>query len=244
MGIEILPQYLLRITPGCVLGAIFLALLPRSARPWRIVTYLLLFVLVRDAMTPMGLWQIDLARGTLRLPSDPALLLALAAISGALVIGIHRWEPSLAPLVIWRRGSVGAGLAYGVLGCLVVSALPFVSHRLSGATSGPPVAPALVAPLLAFALVGNLLEEFLFRGHVQGLFEESVGAIRAALLSGVLFAFCHVYLATTVTNAGVGALVFTLAEGLVAGLVRARSGVLPAAVTHGGAIFLLAAGWV
>ena len=59
----------------------------------------------------------------------------------------------------------------------------------------------------------------------------------------MVFAFCHVYLAMTVTGVGYPLLVFTLWEGVIAGLVGAN-GVLPSTVTHGGAIFLLSSGLV
>ena len=39
-------------------------------------------------------------------------------------------------------------------------------------------------------------------------------------------------------------LAFTLWEGTIAGLVGAKGGVLPATLTHGGAIFLLSSGLI
>jgi membrane protease YdiL (CAAX protease family) len=97
---------------------------------------------------------------------------------------------------------------------------------------------------LAFALLGNLLEETLFRGYVLGLLALNMTRIEAGVASGLVFAFCHVYLATTVTAVGYPLLVFTLWEGTIAGVVGARSGVLPAALTHGGAIFMLSSGLI
>ena len=67
---------------------------------------------------------------------------------------------------------------------------------------------------------------------------------RAALVSGLLFGLCHAFLATTVTQVGAPVLVFTVIEGVVAGLVYCRAGLLGAALAHGLAIFALAAGWV
>jgi hypothetical protein len=68
--------------------------------------------------------------------------------------------------------------------------------------------------------------------------------VTAGIASGVVFAFCHIYLATTVTDAGVNLLAFTLWEGIIAGLVGAKGGVLASTVTHGGAIFLLSSGLI
>ena len=69
-------------------------------------------------------------------------------------------------------------------------------------------------------------------------------AWRAALVSGLLFGLCHAFLATTVTQVGAPIVVFTVIEGVVAGLVYCRAGLLGASLAHGLAIFALAAGWV
>jgi hypothetical protein len=63
--------------------------------------------------------------------------------------------------------------------------------------------------------------------------------IKAGVSSGIVFAFCHIFLAITVTGIGYPLLVFTLWEGVIAGIVGARCGVIAATLTHGGAIFLL-----
>src|SRR5437762_456144 len=102
---SILLDYLARIAPGVVLGAAFLTLLPRRAVEWRIVTYILLFVLARDTMTPLGMWSLHARAGTLRLPADPWLLVVLGLASASMVALIHAVEPELRPLVIWRKGS-------------------------------------------------------------------------------------------------------------------------------------------
>jgi hypothetical protein len=49
---------------------------------------------------------------------------------------------------------------------------------------------------------------------------------------------------TLVTGAGYPLLLFTLWEGIIAGLVGARGGALPATLTHGLAIFLLSSGLI
>ena len=97
---------------------------------------------------------------------------------------------------------------------------------------------------MAFAFLGNLFEEALFRGYVYGQLAQWMPPIRAGIASGVVFSFCHVYLATTVTGVGYPLLVFTLWEGVIAGVVGAKGGVIPATVTHGGAIFLLSSGLI
>src|SRR5690606_32231308 len=96
--------------------------------------------------------------------------------------------------------------------------------------------------LLVFALLGNLLEELLFRGYVYNNFRTKDVDLRAGVASGFVFAACHVFLAATVTSVGVPILLFTLWEGVIGGIVGAKYGVLPAAVVHGGAIFMLTSG--
>jgi hypothetical protein len=68
--------------------------------------------------------------------------------------------------------------------------------------------------------------------------------INAGIASGVVFAFCHIFLAITVTAAGYPLLVFTLWEGIIAGIIGAKGGVLCSTLTHGGAIFLLSSGLI
>ena len=100
----------------------------------------------------------------------------------------------------------------------------------------------LLAALLFLALAGNFAEEVLFRGLLQGRLERTAGPVRAAALSALLFAACHVFLATTVTDVGLPLLAFTLYEGAVCALVRMRRGVCSRGPDHGLGIFLIASG--
>ena len=100
----------------------------------------------------------------------------------------------------------------------------------------------LLPALLYMALAGNFLEELLFRGFLQSKLQKQTSPTRAALLSGLLFAVAHVFLASTVTNVGVLLLVFVAIEGIVCAFVYKRYGLISAAITHGIAIFMLASG--
>lgn len=93
-------------------------------------------------------------------------------------------------------------------------------------------------------LAGNLLEEVLFRGYLQGRLVQVMTPVRAAVLSGMLFAACHVYLAITVTSVGWPLLAFTLWEGWICVFLRLWRGVVLAALAHGLAIYLLSSGLV
>lgn len=197
-------------------------------------------------MTPLGLWRI----GTwptfwLRLPDDPVLLLALAAGVGALVVAIVRVESGLRGVLVWQKGPIGPAIGGGLGGAALVAA-PVVVLALSSdvplIARGGSVPASHLVPLAVFALVGNLYEELLFRGYVQGALERSVGTPRAILLSGLAFSLGHIFLATTVTGAGWPVLAFTAYEGWIAAALRARFGLVAATVAHGGGIFLIASG--
>jgi CAAX protease family protein len=161
----------------------------------------------------------------------------------AISIALYILDRDNRPLFVWRRGSALAGLLWGIGGALVVVtpyvvAYQFVPIELRG---GP--VPQLALPaIFVFALLGNLLEEALFRGYVLGVLAQRMTPILAGIASGVVFSFCHIYLAATVTSVGLPVLVFTLWEGVIAGIVGAKCGVAFSTMTHGGAIFLLASG--
>jgi uncharacterized protein len=240
---ETLVMYLARVAPGLVLGAMLLFLLRREPRV-RIVLYLALFILLRDAMTPLGLWSF----GTngffwIRLHDDPWFLILFGFACLGLSIAIYFLDRQNQPLVQWTRGKWPLGLVWGAVGTLIVVA-PFViiyGHTSIDARGGP-VPSHLLPAILVFTILGNLLEEALFRGYVYGQLAQKMAPLNAAVASGVVFAFCHIYLATTVTAVGYPLLIFTLWEGIIAGIVGSKGGVLPATLTHGMAIFLLSSG--
>lgn len=86
------------------------------------------------------------------------------------------------------------------------------------------------------------MNNYLAKLQVEGYVEKYVTPIKAAILSGVLFGFGHSFLAITVTNIGLPILLFATYEGIVAGFVRMKYGLIGATLTHGLAIFLLASG--
>jgi uncharacterized protein len=243
--LEALATYLVRVCPGLILGAAMLLLARRQPR-LRIVIYVALFVLFRDAMTPLGLWTFG-SEGFfwIRLSSDPAFLTIFGVACLGLSLGVYFLDRENQALIQWTRGRLALGLLLGVIGALVVVA-PLVAfyQRTPLEARGGQVPFAHVPAILLFALLGNFMEELLFRGYVYGLLAEKLKPLRAGIASGIVFAFCHIYLATTVTAVGYPLLAFTLWEGIIAGLIRAKSGLIQATLTHGGAIFLLSSGWL
>lgn len=239
-----LAAYGIRVLPGLALitGCYVLARGERDPL-LRIVSLILAFVLIRDAMTPMGFWSFGSADGVpwLRFVNDGTVLVVFGAGSLVFTAGVLRLDSGLRALVVWGRFDV-RNVALGAGGGMLIAAPVLLGLRLWAREPGQSVPAGLVAAVLFLALAGNLAEEVLFRGLLQGRLEQTAGPRRAALLSALLFAACHVFLATTVTDVGLPLLAFTWYEGMVCALLRMRHGLVPAAFAHGTAIFLIASG--
>jgi len=236
-GLSHLASYLLHITPGLVLCVLWFLLTPKTQAGLRILILLLTFILLRDAMTPTGLWSLD---GQVRIGfiDNPLVLAALGLMSLGLIGVLRPAAPELWSLIVWRKGSLPVGLALGLLvGCAIGLPLRLYQGAAFGGFN------LWLAGMMVLAYGGNALEEVLFRGVLQGFLERHATPLRAALGSAVAFAACHVFLAATVTQVGWPVLLFTLVEGLGCALIRLRHGVFPAIVAHGTAILLLALPW-
>ncbi len=243
---QLLINYATRIAPGLILIAlVFLFIRPN--KHFRIVIYIFTFVLMRDAMTPLGLWRLGKENGVLwlRMSDNPYFLLIFAGCSLLMMLALYFLDGENSRYIVWFQNSKLKGLLFGLLGCIVVVA-PFLYfyNDVAIAERGGAVAKGLLPSLLVFTMLGNFLEEGLFRGYVLGYLRQREGWIIAGIYSGVLFAFCHIFLATTVTDIGLAMLIFTLWEGVIVGLVGSKYGIIPATLTHGGVIFLLSSGLI
>src|SRR4051812_3467855 len=120
-----LELYLSRVTPAVILGAMLLFLARREPK-LRIVSYLALFVLLRDAMTPLGLWSFG-AQGFfwIRLHDDPGFLMIFAMACLGMTLAIYFFDRENRPLLQWLSGPWQNGLLWGTVGAAVVVA-PFV----------------------------------------------------------------------------------------------------------------------
>ncbi len=242
---ELLYDYLLRLLPGLVLAGAFFFLVPRRLMLLRLTGYILFFIFIRDAMTPTGLWSFGTEGFFWIRFTGNHFFLILFGLSGIAMVALMNFcDPDLKGLIVWFRGHIGAGIVTGFLGAaVVVLPLAFLYSGVSLSLRGGEVESSLLLPLLVITMGGNLYEEVLFRGYLQGYLESGgETSLRAALTSGVAFAFGHVFLALTVTSVGWPLLLFALYEGIVAGFVRMRGGVIPSTVTHGMAIFFLSSG--
>lgn len=242
--IQVLTGYLLRILPGLGLIALVLILI-KPNKYIRAIIYIFTFILMRDAMTPLGLWSLGKENGIvwLRMSKDPLFLLIFGLCSLLMVIGLYVFDRENSRYLIWFKSNRLKGIFYGLAGCIgVVLPFVFLYKYIDISKRGGAVNTSLILPLLIFALLGNLLEETLFRGYLLGYLQKNQNSTIAGINSGVLFSFCHIFLALTVTDIGLPILIFTLWEGVIAGLVGAKYGIIPATITHGGAIFILSSG--
>ncbi len=236
-GMGVLINYGIHLAPGLVLFGLWFALTPRAMPAMRILILLTAFVLMRDAMTPLGMWSLS-SEVQIAFSANAFVLAALGGMSVLLIMLLARTAPQLWQLMRWTIGNPALGLAVGlVMGCLLGVPLRVYQGIEAFEIHGYWVwLPGMV--VLAYG--ANALEEVLFRGFLQGYLEQQVTPLRAALISGVAFAACHAFLALSVTQLGWPVLLFTLIEGLACALVRMRYGVLPATVAHGTAILLIA----
>ena len=243
-------EYFLMLLPGLALAAVLFFLLRKAHPLLHLFIFVAVFIFARDAMTSHGLWSLG-NEGFLwmRWSSDPVVLLTLGFACIGFVLLMQAISPQLAVLIKWFEGNRLPGILTGIAGA-VIAVLPVLMIHQSGDVpieSRGGVVPMSLLPMTLFmSLSGNLYEEVLFRGYLFGWLTEKDGIkpVTAGLISGVFFSFGHVFLAYNVTSVGISLLMYALWEGCVAGLVRARFGVIPATLTHGLAIFLLTCGLV
>ena len=234
----------MRIMPGLLLISVTFFILPPKQLLARIFLLILGFVLMRDAMTPVGYWSFGITEQAiwLRFINDGWLLAVLATLSLGTCL-LLLCVKDLRKLVQWGHLASPTPYVVGIVAGAAV-ALPFLvlAQPIDISLRGGDVALALLPALLYMSLAGNFLEELLFRGFLQSHLANQMDGTRAAIISGLMFAVAHVFLASTVTNLGWPLLVFVIIEGLACAFVYKRFGLVSAALTHGTAIFLLASG--
>lgn len=241
-GLKSLGSYLFRLLPGFVLIILLLILLGKGYEPLRITLYITSFILMRDLMTTFGFWSFGNSPVFwLRFAADGSLLLVLG-IGSIIITGLMIWnEKRIGNNLTWIKNRTLESIGAGVVGTLIV-VLPMVliyTGILKGERGG--VFPSYLLPALLFiSLSGNFLEEVIFRGYLQkylnrGIMTESM----AALSSGLLFGIFHLFLAYTVTDVGIGLILFATYEGIICGFINKRYGLVAAILTHGLAVCTL-----
>ncbi len=242
----IMYSYFIRILPALIVGIAFILCLGKNQLPVRIFSYIFLFIIMRDVMTPLNIWQFG-TEGIfwLRTVNNPLFLILVSVLSIALILLVNKLDKEASQVYVFRKGSFIKAIGTGLLGAAVVVIPMFLIYQFVPITQrgGSVNNGALYLPaLLVFCVSVNFLEESIYRGYFQGYMEGFFSPTKSAVLSGLLFSFSHIFLATTVTDAGWGVLAFTAFEGIIAGLVRSKAGVLASTLTHGVAIFFLCSG--
>lgn len=240
---NLLFEYTLRISPGIALLCFIYLLLPKKASLFKIFLYIFGFILMRDAMTPLGIWQFGVDGMTiwLRFIENSFVLLVLGVFSLLLSLFLYCITGEMKSSIIWFPSSKAKALFMSMLMSLIVI-FPFILPNFFTPIEqqGGTVPLNLLPALLIFALLGNFLEELLFRGFLQGyLTQYKTNKRNRILLSGLLFSMGHIFLAITVTDLGILILLFTFWEGIICAAMYEKYGLISATLTHGLSIFFL-----
>lgn len=235
-----------------VLVVVLYALLRgRQALPLRIMVVVIGFLIIRDTLILFHVWSYGLGNGWLpyvRFVDEPLLVTGFAVatvLTTAFLVFVERDGRSL---LFWGR--LGAkGIRTGVLwglggGVLIAGVLAVLYQFMPLAERGGLVPERMLWPLIAVAIFGNLTEDVLVRGYFQGYVGTFLSPVRAAVASGLFYCFCHLFIALQITDFGVPLLIFALFDGLVCAFVRMKAGLIPAAVSHGMGIVVLATGLI
>ena len=243
-----LTDYAFRVTPALVLVALLYTLLRgRQALPLRIVLVIIGFLVVRDTLVLFEIWGYGVTSGWLpwlRFTNDPLLVSLLAVGSLVMTLFLVLIERDGESLLVWGRWK-WSHLGWGLLGGIAIAGPLIVAYQFVPlADRGGSVPNSMIAPLLVTAAFGNLTEDVLVRGYVQGYLGTLYSPVRAALGSSLFYAVGHIFLATVVTDLGLPILLLAVYDGLICALVRMKSGIIPAAISHGMAIVVLATGLI
>lgn len=236
----LLSQYFLSITPAFLVWLVLLIALPKQFAIPRVILHILFFIYARDAMTVNGFWQIT--SGGVRFTAPVSVLLSLAAVSAILFMAVWRIEAKAIQGMRWFGKNFWHSMLIGIAGAVLVSVVAATLKKYFELTSIPAPAVNDLFVLLVFALVANAYEELLFRGLLQNTLGKTRAPTQAAFISGFFFCLCHANLAMQFSHASLSILLFTLIEGLAAAFVYSWAGLLGATLTHGLAVFALAAG--
>lgn len=118
-GFEVLNDYAVHLAPGLLLFGAWFALTPRAQVAMRILILLAAFVLMRDVMTPLGMWAVS-RDVQIAFSGNAFVLAALGGLSVLLIMLLSRLAPELWRLMRWTIGNPLVGMAVGVVvGCLI-----------------------------------------------------------------------------------------------------------------------------
>lgn len=122
---ELLVDYMLRLLTGLLLIGLLASLIPRELFLFRVFILIMGFILMRDAMTPVGLWEFGVTGNTmwLRFIDSGFILLVLAVTSLIAVWGIVKW---LDVELIWFKTADKMRSIMIAAGAAAVVVVPFM----------------------------------------------------------------------------------------------------------------------
>ena len=244
----LLMDYFLRLLPSLIVVVAIYLLVPQEITVLKIFVLIFGFILMQDAMTPLNTWVIGVNGNVLwlRFIEDAFILITIGLLSQLVTLLIcfsNRYLTS--NFIGFKTNSKSRSLFIGTLVALLIAVLFMLTYLFIPIQDrGGEVALHLLLPLLILALIGNLLEEVLFRCFLQNYLKLEVGITKSIALSGLIFTLGHTFLAITVTDLGFWVIISTLYEGLVCTYLSERYGLASATIAHGLAIFILSAGLI
>lgn len=158
---SLLISYSIRILPGLILLSLLYLLLTKKESMLRIFILFLAFIMMRDTMTPMGIWTFGQGQGIIwfRFINDSFVLISLALLSGIFSIIVLIVNQNKLTAVNWTADSTYLlSLLYGFLGSLLTVGpflilYLFIPIDLRGGLVSMDLWPAL----FIFCLLGNFL---------------------------------------------------------------------------------------
>lgn len=215
--------------------------IPETIYPLSLFCQFFSFIFMRDALIPAKLWTILTTEGKFEMKfiENVPVLVLLSCLCMFNVWLTYFTNKTVLPLTFMKYDmvrTIGLGIIFSVAIYYPVYVYRQISPMvlINNASNNFP----LTVANLMMCLCGNFMEEILYRGYLARYLKSyGVSMIRSIFLQGALFTILHMYLAFTMTNAGVMVLFFTFYEGVLCAYCEYKYGVVASTIAHGLAIF-------
>src|SRR5699024_6887699 len=129
----LLMDYFLRLLPSLIVVVAIYLLVPQEITVFKIFVLIFGFILMRDAMTPLNIWEFGVNGNVLwlRFIDDALILIAISLLSLLVTLLIYFSNRHLTSNFIWfKTNSKSRSLFIGALAALLI-AIPFMLPYLS-----------------------------------------------------------------------------------------------------------------